>query len=523
MAAVYRARDPALDRDVALKVLPAEFLHDPAFAARFKQEAQVAARLEHPNIVPVHAFGIESGRPWMALRLLGGGSLADRVRRGALGPRELVAVLSGVADALDYAHGRGIVHRDVKPANVLLDEAGRAYLADFGIAKMLEGSPVVTATGLIQGSPTYMAPEQAMGAKVDYLADVYSLGVMAFECLTGRAPYTGTTPVAILMKHVQEPVPAPTPSEVAPAIAEVVRRCLAKVPAERWPSAGAFVAALEEAAARVTSPTETGTLPTLTVTRVATPAGTRVLAPPSRAWRWAVTGALALAAAVGGGLLVPRLIGPPASSPDLAAPVSTSLPPPTSTLAPSPTAGTRERSSTPAPRAKAASTTRLAEPRAVPEAATPAIPAPTPAAEAAEPTTTPTPAPTPERAVPASRRLGRIRVFCEARLEPVLFRKSGDQDVADSLADLEKAITERGVLDLVPRAEAEAVVQVLERGRQPPVVGLRKLRVRVILGKESVELIGQESIKKLNTWSGAANVAAKHVESWLRSRLDAPE
>ena len=164
--------------------------------------------------MPVHGFGIEQGAPWMAMRLVTGGSLADRVRRGPLAPREVAALLRDVAGALDYAHARGVVHRDVKPANVLLDEAGRGYLADFGVARMLEGSAVTTATGMIQGTPSYMAPEQAMGEKVDRLADVYALGIVAFECLTGRVPYTGTTPVAILMKHVQEPVPEPTAAEV---------------------------------------------------------------------------------------------------------------------------------------------------------------------------------------------------------------------------------------------------------------------------------------------------------------------
>ena len=155
----------------------------------------------------------------------------------------------------------------MKPANVLLDEAGRAYLADFGIARMLEGSSVATATGLIQGTPSYMAPEQAMGEKVDRLADVYALGVVAFECLTGRVPYTGTTPVAILMKHVQEPVPEPTAAEVAPPLAAVLRRCLAKTPAERWPSAGAFAAALDAGRGGRDAGASLESLPTLEVPR----------------------------------------------------------------------------------------------------------------------------------------------------------------------------------------------------------------------------------------------------------------
>ncbi|MGE5126384.1 MAG: serine/threonine-protein kinase, partial [Betaproteobacteria bacterium] len=170
MAVVYRARDPALERDVALKILPPEFLHEPTFAERFRQEARVAARLEHPHVLPVHAFGIEQGRPWMAMRLVSGGSLADRLQRGPLPKAQTVAVLGEVASALDYAHARGVVHRDVKPANVLLDEGGRAYLADFGIARLLEGSSVATQTGLVVGTPSYMAPEQALGSNVDRLA-----------------------------------------------------------------------------------------------------------------------------------------------------------------------------------------------------------------------------------------------------------------------------------------------------------------------------------------------------------------
>ncbi len=517
MAAVYRAHDPALDRDVALKVLPAEFLHDPAFAARFKQEAQVAARLEHPHIVPVHAFGIEGGRPWMAMRLLAGGSLAERVRRGPLAPREAAEALRSVADALDYAHARGIVHRDVKPANVLLDEAGRAYLADFGIARMLEGSPVVTATGLIQGSPTYMAPEQAMGTKVDRLADVYSIGVMAFECLTGRAPYTGTTPVAILMKHVQEPVPEPAPAELAPALAAVVRRCLAKAPADRWPSAGAFAAALEQAAAGLTPAAGPGALPTLTVPPTPIPGLTRVSTRPSerrRGWPWAVAGALALAALVGGGLLAARRPRPPTPvpSPEVSAPASAP--------SPSPTATTPARSTTPPPRQEVASTTRAAAPTATPVVAMPhPTPTPAPASAMTEPTPAP-PTPTPPAPTPTPPRTGRIRVYCETKLEPVLFRKTAQKDVADSLADLEKAIAKRGVLEVVPREQAEAVVQVLERGRDPAVVGMRKVRVRVVVGDESVELSGQDSVASFNTWAGAANGAAKQVESWLKGRLD---
>ena len=269
MASVYKAYEAKLDRYVALKVLPREFLHDPNFAQRFRQEAQVIAKLEHPNIVPIYADGIEEaeGIPWMAMRLIPSGSLSDLLKRERLPRARAVAILRGVADALDYAHGKGIVHRDVKPQNVLLDEAARVYLADFGIAKILESSGGLTASGMITGTPQYMAPEQATGLKIGPPADVYALGIMAYEMLTGRVPFSADTPVAVLMKHVQEPLPLPAPDVVPEAMLRALLKAAAKKPEERWPSAGAFVDAL---AAGVAAPAATPTwadVPTLEVPR----------------------------------------------------------------------------------------------------------------------------------------------------------------------------------------------------------------------------------------------------------------
>ncbi len=265
MATVYRAYEPALDRHVALKVLPREFLHDPGFAERFTREARAIARLEHPNIVPIYAYDIdrEEGIPWMALRLVGsadperpgGGALSEILKRGLVGPRRAVEILRGVADALDHAHAKGVVHRDVKPQNVLLDEDGRVYLADFGIARMLESSGGLTATGMITGTPQYMAPEQATGTKVGPAADVYALGIVAYEMLTGRVPFAADTPVAIMMKHVQEPLPLPPLSKVQAPLLQAILRCTAKRPEERWPSAGAFVSALEAGLEALAPPT----------------------------------------------------------------------------------------------------------------------------------------------------------------------------------------------------------------------------------------------------------------------------
>jgi len=258
MASVYKAYEATLDRYVALKVLPREFLHDPTFAERFRHEAQIIARLEHPNIIPIYGFDIEQGEgiPWMAMRLVKGGNLSHLLKRERIAFARTVAILRGVADALDYAHDQGIVHRDVKPQNILLDEADRAYLMDFGIAKIVEGTGGVTVTGMITGTPQYMAPEQATVSKIDRRADIYALGIVAYEMFTGRVPFSADTPLAILMKHLQEPIPLPPPSEVPEPFTRAILKAVAKKPEERWNAASEFVAALEGALAKLVPPVE---------------------------------------------------------------------------------------------------------------------------------------------------------------------------------------------------------------------------------------------------------------------------
>ena len=245
MATVYEAYDTRLERAVALKVLPPQFLHDERFARRFDQEARVIAKLEHPAIVPIYASGTDDGIPWMSMRLLGGGNMGTLLKSTPPDPVKAVGILRRVAEALDYAHARGVVHRDIKPANILFDRDERACVADFGLAHMLEGNLVATRTGTVLGTPHYMAPEQALGNRLDHRCDVYSLGIVAYEMLFGRTPFTGDSPVAVVLKHVNEPLPVPAASRLPDALLRAVQKAAAKDPLERWPSAGAFVEALE--------------------------------------------------------------------------------------------------------------------------------------------------------------------------------------------------------------------------------------------------------------------------------------
>ena len=208
MATVYRGYDPRFEREVAIKVLPPEMLHaDPQFRTRFEREAKIIAQLEHRSIVPVYDVGEENDQPYFVMRFMGGGSLSDRIKKNIYNVEDATRILENIAPGLDEAHSKGIIHRDLKPGNVLFDNKDIPFISDFGIAKMISSEAGnVTGSGII-GTPAYMAPEQASGEILDGRADIYALGVLLYEMLTGKQPYEADTPLGIAIKHVTEPVP----------------------------------------------------------------------------------------------------------------------------------------------------------------------------------------------------------------------------------------------------------------------------------------------------------------------------
>jgi serine/threonine protein kinase len=374
MAAVFRAYQPGMERYVALKILPRALADDPAFSARFQREARILAQLQHPHILPVFDYGQAEGYSYIVMPYVLSGTLTDAMQGEPLPLPRIRQVISQVGDALSYARGRGLVHRDVKPSNVLVDESGNCLLTDFGVARMVESSVNLTATGAVVGTPAYMSPEQGVGREIDARSDIYSLGIILYEMATGRVPYKAETPIAVVFMHVSAPLPLPR--SLNPALPEAVERvilkALAKNPDERYQTAEDMVEALKRAIPEVTTvkgkaeprlapkPKQGRRAPSPTL--VALPDG-QVIAPPAPkkrvpGWVWVlIVAGVALAGlfAAGGIVLASRMKGslpsmsglipfhptasppPSTSSPVLGRPASASSPTPRPTSAPTPT------------------------------------------------------------------------------------------------------------------------------------------------------------------------------------------
>jgi serine/threonine-protein kinase len=268
MATVYRGWDPLFEREVAVKVLPPELLHsDPQFKMRFEREAKIIASLEHPSIVPVYDVGDDTGQPYFVMRYMSGGSLSDRIKAKNLTVDDAIKILGQLAPGLDEAHAKGIVHRDLKPSNILFDGKGTPYISDFGIAKLSQAQSGNMTGSAIIGTPAYMAPEQAQGTGVDGRTDIYAVGIILFEMLTGKQPYEADTPMAVAFKHITDPVP--NIHEANPSLPEnvdtVIHRAMAKNKDDRFSTATDMVDSLRNISAgqkvSVEMPTIKGALP----------------------------------------------------------------------------------------------------------------------------------------------------------------------------------------------------------------------------------------------------------------------
>lgn len=257
MAQVFLAVQPKIGREVAIKILPSYFLQDQTFLERFSREVRIAAALQHPHILPIYDFGEQEDMPYIVMAYLTGGTLEDLIRRSGRGlSNDVVLHLLGqIVGALDFAHSRGIIHRDFKPSNILLDENGNAYLSDFGIARATEETAQLTGSGMV-GTPSYMAPEMSVKGGTSYLIDIYALGVTIFQMLTGELPYQADTPIGVLMAHMNHPVPdvhALRP-DLPPGVQAVLEQAMAKDPAGRFQSARELLDALQDALSGVGAP-----------------------------------------------------------------------------------------------------------------------------------------------------------------------------------------------------------------------------------------------------------------------------
>ncbi|MCL4266453.1 MAG: SUMF1/EgtB/PvdO family nonheme iron enzyme [Anaerolineae bacterium] len=296
MSTVYKAQDPNLQRTVAVKIIHPHLSEDPEFVKRFEQEAAAVAKLRHPNIMQVHDFNHDSGVYYIIFEYIAGQPLNEKLR--ALNEahirmplKDAVAIMVPLCEAVAYAHGRNMIHRDLKPSNVVIDLLNQPILLDFGIAKIVGGDHVHTATGATVGTASYMAPEQVLGAEIDRRADIYSLGIMLYEMVAGEPPYKGSSPLTVMMKHVNEPLPDITffNGNLPVNFTNILDRALAKNPADRFGSASEMAQALREVEQQLTSTSATQSFvgafatapnpPTATVRVAPTPSQTAVPTP----------------------------------------------------------------------------------------------------------------------------------------------------------------------------------------------------------------------------------------------------
>src|SRR4051794_13424551 len=252
MGDVWRGTDEVLGRTVAVKILLPALLDEPGFAERFRGEARTMATINHPGVVDVYDYGSDQQLAFLVMEYVEGDALSRTLSRvGRLTPARTMALVAQAADALQAAHANGIVHRDVKPGNLLVRPNGTLVLTDFGIARSaLVGQ--LTVAGSVLGTASYISPEQASGAVATAASDVYALGVVAYQCLSGHRPFDGATPIEIAMKHVRD-TPRPLPADIPPSVRAIVDRALAKDPAARWPTAAAMATVARQAAASLTA------------------------------------------------------------------------------------------------------------------------------------------------------------------------------------------------------------------------------------------------------------------------------
>lgn len=256
MATVYKAYHAALDRYVAIKVMHPAFKEDPGFLERFRREARIVAKLDHPHIVPVYDFSEHEGTPYLVMRYIEGKTLKARLQQDPVSKDEMLHIIKLAANALSYAHKEGVLHRDIKPSNIILTPGGGVFLTDFGLARIAQSGESTLSRDMMVGTPQYISPEQALGEELDARTDIYSLGVVLFEMATGRVPFSSDTPYSIIHDHIYSPLPLPSKinPDVSPEVERVILKAMAKGREDRYQDATELAAALEKALAETAVP-----------------------------------------------------------------------------------------------------------------------------------------------------------------------------------------------------------------------------------------------------------------------------